>query len=1358
MIILFEENELKFSSLGMGVLKDAKECKVSESLNDSFELTMVYPYNGILYDQLKIDRIIFAPPNPYDEAQPFRIYSISKPIKGYVTVKAQHISYDLNGIPCRPINAGSLRDACDKIQNGSIISHNFKFYTDKSESKTFKTTGYYNMRALLMGDEGSLLEKFNLEAKFDKFNIYLLERRGSDKGATISYAKNLKDITHEINYEKLYNGVYPFFHQETQETTTNNTTDGFKQCYIVGNKPYQDGWLSYTPDGEPYHPVDESPIQIATEGNYYKKVYCWNTTSQRYVEKIYDEMLTLMDSVTGLLGQEQETPQWVVIDWSQITSLKLVIKAGEAGYFKLSTETEYTYHPKGDIVFQGSIKQTTDALILYYSQVIPPTSTAETEESTVTAHVELSDKIIWIDTELAKNMKVNRILTLDLTSEFDEAPDEDALRSKANEYIEKNKIGQYKFDTSVSFIDLSTTTEGKSYKNVDTVELGDTVKVTYNDIGIDVDLRVVETEYDVLLNRYSNITLGEKPEKLSSSSVQQGDGVSSLTNDTGYTDVTTVNKLVAKIITADYIKAKNAEMSKAMIEQLETARIRCTGILEASQFELDTLVAKMLTADNAVIKQTLEAGTVKVNGDITIASGSIKIQNTEVGTSFVVDRDGNVTANSLMITGGSIRINDTFEVTNDGELTAINARIEGHIVAQTGNIAGFDIQSAAIQYSNLNGYVHLGTDGIALGGLNTQTNIRAFQVNNDGSLYASNATIKGSIEATSGKIAGFTIAENTMTAGDIQGELIAISTGFYFYNKYWFLMAGGRKNQDNEYVGALFGVSKDGTLLAYKAEIIGNIVAQSGNIAGFTIQSDASDPAVTPSSGSISFGTRGYDDSVYIGTDGIELGQYFSVDANGNLIAKAGTIAGFTINEEYNSDETSENYGEFVKGYIAYDAGQLSKKYVYLGTDKIAIGKTSISDTTPVFSVNDEGLLIANNAQIKGTITAESGNIAGFNIHENYNSLHQFLNGYIAYGKTSLNDGSNGIYIGTDGISLGANSVFNVTPAGVLTASSVDITGTISTTSGMISGFTIQNGYLEYGKAYGESGYDDTIINDYVHVGVDAIKLGRTGRGTAGTPYSYPINISSKGNMTIGSNFSVDNTGIITATNAILSGQVTANSGKIGPLTVNSTQLKYSVNGTDYLSINTDDSGLWGDGSKPGIRINYLNIGKKYNDVTSVLAFSTIIYADRYSPNKFIAVNSGKMISQMYFNSDSLVIACGADYISTESPFVHVYLRWDHLRYIPAVIPKSISSLNSCIIIKEDIVKIAEDKWYNFTASDYGMTSISGVYAQKVYSSKPSLDGQTAGRAAIVVHNGSTWSVGNDTAKSDFHILIIGSY
>ena len=101
MIILYEYTETAFTNNGLGCLNDATSCVVKETLNSEYELEMEYPVNGIHYSDIQLRRIIFAKPNSYDKAQPFRIYSISKPIGGIVTVNAEHISYDMSGLPGR---------------------------------------------------------------------------------------------------------------------------------------------------------------------------------------------------------------------------------------------------------------------------------------------------------------------------------------------------------------------------------------------------------------------------------------------------------------------------------------------------------------------------------------------------------------------------------------------------------------------------------------------------------------------------------------------------------------------------------------------------------------------------------------------------------------------------------------------------------------------------------------------------------------------------------------------------------------------------------------------------------------------------------------------------------------------------------------------------------------------------------------------------------------------------------------------------------------------------------------------------------------------------------------------------------
>lgn len=682
MIILYDESEKEFTTLGLGVLKDVISAKVEEKLNDIFELTIEYPITGDKYSKIKIGRIIAAKPNPYDEIQPFRISSITKPIKGIVTIFCEHISYDANGIPCKAIDALNLNDAINKIQENMIVKNNFKITTDIQFSRKFKTNAPYNLRALLMGDEKeSLIGVYNAELKFNKYSVMLYSKRGKNRGAKVCYGNNMTDLQHESTNERLYNGVFPYYHKETESTET-TSENSFTKAYIVGSKPFQDGWLSFSKNGDAYHPVDSTPVQIDTEGEYYEKIYSWNSTYQKYEEKVYNASVSLVEGVTE--------PSWIYIDWSKFPNL--VCKANKKGYFKTMTETDWgEIKGVGDIIFEGNVltgglTNMTDNMVIYYSEVLPPNHSASSETTVTSVDVILDDPVIHVDTSDAKTMKYDKILSLDLTSQFEEEPTKEKLKAKAEEYIVKNLVGTIKHTTTVSFIDLASTTDRYRYQNFDHIELGDTVKVIYKDLGVDVDLRVISTEYDALKGTYTNIELGEKKDNFSSQSIQNGDNISSLSNDVGYADITTVNKLIADTVTADYLQAVNATMSKAQIEYLQVAKISCPGILEASQLVLDELVAKMLIADNAKISETLEAGTIKVAGDISITSGSINITD-EGSTSFIVDREGNVTANSVAITGGTFDINEgMFEVTNDGTMTAKNAYIEGKIIATSGEI------------------------------------------------------------------------------------------------------------------------------------------------------------------------------------------------------------------------------------------------------------------------------------------------------------------------------------------------------------------------------------------------------------------------------------------------------------------------------------------------------------------------------------------------------------------------------------------------------------------------------------------------------------------------------------------------
>ena len=217
MITLYEYTETAFTNNGLGCLNDATSCSVKETLNGEYELEMEYPVNGIHYSDIQLRRIILAKPNSYDQTQPFRIYSISKPIGGLVTVNAEHISYDMSGLPVRGAvehYAWYVNDVFDHINNNSVYPCPFTFSSDiTEEKKSISLSKPRSVKAFLGTDEG-LLSLFGGEWEFDRYNAILHKERGQNRGVSIEYGKNLTDVTQDEACSEMYTAVYPYYYQE----------------------------------------------------------------------------------------------------------------------------------------------------------------------------------------------------------------------------------------------------------------------------------------------------------------------------------------------------------------------------------------------------------------------------------------------------------------------------------------------------------------------------------------------------------------------------------------------------------------------------------------------------------------------------------------------------------------------------------------------------------------------------------------------------------------------------------------------------------------------------------------------------------------------------------------------------------------------------------------------------------------------------------------------------------------------------------------------------------------------------------------------------------------------------------------
>lgn len=210
--ILYAKNESTFTHNGIGFLKDATKCTVTEERNGSYECSLQYPITGQWYDQITEGCIIKAKANDTSEPQLFRIYKSSKPLKGIVTYSAEHISYDLNGIPTLGFSVKNVTPQAAitrAIQDAGLPSA-FTAISDISTLNSSTVLTPCSVRAILGGQAGSVLDVWGGEFEFDNFVVKLHKHRGSDRGVSIEYGKNLKDLKQEANIADCYTHLMPY--------------------------------------------------------------------------------------------------------------------------------------------------------------------------------------------------------------------------------------------------------------------------------------------------------------------------------------------------------------------------------------------------------------------------------------------------------------------------------------------------------------------------------------------------------------------------------------------------------------------------------------------------------------------------------------------------------------------------------------------------------------------------------------------------------------------------------------------------------------------------------------------------------------------------------------------------------------------------------------------------------------------------------------------------------------------------------------------------------------------------------------------------------------------------------------------
>lgn len=219
--VLYPPNAADFSTFGLGVLTDTISCEVTEERNGVFECLLKYPVSGQHYGLITKECIIKAKPNDTAADQAFRIYRITKPLNGIVTIYGQHISYDLANVPVLPFSTDSRSP---QLILSQLLAGDTRFtgWTDYSDAKAFSVTQPKSVRACLGGTEGSMLSKWHGEFEWDNFTVKFHSHRGQKTGVVIEYGKNLTALEQDEDNSGVYTALLPYavYTPEGAETET----------------------------------------------------------------------------------------------------------------------------------------------------------------------------------------------------------------------------------------------------------------------------------------------------------------------------------------------------------------------------------------------------------------------------------------------------------------------------------------------------------------------------------------------------------------------------------------------------------------------------------------------------------------------------------------------------------------------------------------------------------------------------------------------------------------------------------------------------------------------------------------------------------------------------------------------------------------------------------------------------------------------------------------------------------------------------------------------------------------------------------------------------------------------------------
>ncbi len=238
--ILYEKDEVSFTSNGLGRLRDCISCECVEERNGIYECDFEYPTDGANFDAIQIGRVIGVTHDDTGDVQPFDIVSYTKPIDKIVKFHCVHISYRLSGLSMDTYAqvAFGADGAMGAMQASAVPSNPFTYETDIISNQQFLMFDGTprTIRSMLGGSEGSILDQYGGEFEWDVWRVILHNQRGQVRDFAIRYGVNMTEFNDETDSQGTYSSVIPYWKKDAEFVigdkvdSTGATAGGHGEC------------------------------------------------------------------------------------------------------------------------------------------------------------------------------------------------------------------------------------------------------------------------------------------------------------------------------------------------------------------------------------------------------------------------------------------------------------------------------------------------------------------------------------------------------------------------------------------------------------------------------------------------------------------------------------------------------------------------------------------------------------------------------------------------------------------------------------------------------------------------------------------------------------------------------------------------------------------------------------------------------------------------------------------------------------------------------------------------------------------------------------------------------------------------